>query len=97
MTKRKKRRPVGETIGGIIVGFDQQIFRTMPPAHELILKGQPVRGLSGQDGGKLQVIFPDDALSPSATSPSLPAPAEPEPEPEPEPEAEPEPEPEPGS
>ena len=58
--KRKKRRPVGETIGGIIVGFDQQIFRTMPPVQELIVKGQPVRGLSGQDGSELQVVFPGD-------------------------------------
>ncbi len=87
---RKKRRPVGETIGGIIVGFDQLIFRTMPPAHELILKGQTVRGLSGQDGGELVVIIPAEAESPSGsppstTSPSLPAPSEPEPEPEPEP------------
>lgn len=92
-TPRKKRRPVGETLGGIIVGFDQQIFRTMPPPHELILKGQPVRGLSGQDGGELVVIIPADAestsgASPSGTSPSEtllsePAPSEPEPEPEP--------------
>ena len=58
--KRKKRRPIGETIGGIIVGFDQQIFRTTPPVQELIVKGQPVRGLSGEDGGDLEVIFPDD-------------------------------------
>jgi hypothetical protein len=58
--RRKKRRPVGETIGGIIVGFDQQIFRTMPPVQELIVKGQPVRGLSGQDGSELQVVFPGD-------------------------------------
>ncbi len=58
--KRRKRRPVGETIGGIIVGFDQQIFRTTPPVQELIVKGQPVRGLSGEDGGDLEVIFPDD-------------------------------------
>ncbi len=58
--KRKKRRPMGETIGGIIVGFDQQIFRTTPPVHELIVKGQPVRGLSGQDGSDLEVVFPDD-------------------------------------
>ena len=58
--KRKKRRPVGETIGGIIVGFDQQIFRTTPPVQELIVKGQPVRGLSGEDGTDLQVVFPDD-------------------------------------
>ena len=85
MTKprKKKRRPVGETIGGIIVGFDQQIFRTMPPPHELILKGRPVRGLSGQDGSKLVVVFPDDPQPPSATTPSGPAPSERDPEPEP--------------
>ena len=58
--KRKKRRPVGETIGGIIVGFDQQIFRTTPPVQELIAKGQPVRTLTGQDGSDLEVVFPDD-------------------------------------
>jgi hypothetical protein len=58
--KRKRRRPVGETIGGIIVGFDQQIFRTTPPVQELIVKGQPVRGLSGEDGSEFQVVFPDD-------------------------------------
>ena len=57
--KRKRRRPVGETIGGIIVGFDQQIFRTTPPVQELIVKGQPVRGLSGEGGGDLEVVFPD--------------------------------------
>lgn len=58
--KRKRRRPIGETIGGIIVGFDQQIFRTTPPVQELIVKGQPVRGLSGEDGSEFEVVFPDD-------------------------------------
>lgn len=58
--KRGKRRPVGETIGGIIVGFDQQIFRTMPPVQELIVKGKPVRGISGEGGSQLEVVFPDD-------------------------------------
>jgi hypothetical protein len=58
--KRRKRRPVGETIGGIIVGFDQQIFRAVPPVQELIAKGQPVRGLSGEGGSKLDVVFPGD-------------------------------------
>ena len=67
--KRKKRRPVGETIGGIIVGFDQQIFRTTPPVQELIVKGQPVRGLSGEDGGELQVVFPDDDEPTPPTAP----------------------------
>ena len=62
--KRKKRRPVGETIGGIIVGFDQQIFWTTTPVQELIVKAKPVRGLSGQDGGDLQVVFPGEDAPP---------------------------------
>jgi hypothetical protein len=59
---RKKGRPVGETIGGIIVGFDQQIMRTLPPPHELVLKGAPVRGLSADDGGSLEITFPPDIV-----------------------------------
>jgi hypothetical protein len=57
----KRRRPTGQTIGSIIVGFDQQIFRTLPPAEELVVKSKPVRGLSGQAPG-LEVTFPDDVL-----------------------------------
>jgi hypothetical protein len=57
--KRKKGRPIGETIGGIIVGFDQQIFRTTPPVQELIAKAKPVRGISGEDGSEFEVVFPD--------------------------------------
>lgn len=59
--RKKKGRPIGETLGGMIVGFDQQIFRTLPPPHELVQKGAPVRGLTGEDGGDLEVLFPDDA------------------------------------
>ena len=57
--KKKKRGTSGQTIGAIIVGFDQQIFRTLPPAQELVLKSKPVRGLCGQAPG-LEVTFPDD-------------------------------------
>ena len=64
MTK-KRRRPTGETIGGILVGFDQQVFRNLPRAHELVQKSKPVRGVSGQDDG-LEVVFPDDEPTPAA-------------------------------
>jgi hypothetical protein len=67
MTK-KKRGPTGQTIGAIIVGFDQQIFRTLPPAQELVLKAKPARGLSGQDG-ELEVVFPDDGVVKPGGSP----------------------------
>ena len=63
MTK-KRRRPVGETIGGILVGFDQQIFRDMPPAQELVQQTRPLRGLVGLGDGR-EVVFPDD--DPAAT------------------------------
>ena len=60
MTKRKKSGG-GPTaaIGGMLAGFDHQIFRTTPPPHELVLKGSPVRGLSGE-GGDMEITFPDD-------------------------------------
>ena len=74
--KRKAGRPLGETIGGILVGFDQQILRNLPPAHELVEKSRPVRGLSGQDGG-LEIVFPDDSRTTVATD------EEPEPTPDP--------------
>lgn len=56
---RKRRGEAGQTIGAIIVGFDQQIFRTLPPAQELVVRAKPVRGLSGQAPG-LEVVFPED-------------------------------------
>lgn len=43
-SRKRKGRPIGETLGGMIAGFDQQIFRTLPPPHELVQKGAPVRG-----------------------------------------------------
>ncbi len=73
--KRRKCRPVGETIGGIIVGFDQQIFRTTPPVQELIAKARPVRGVSGQDGGRFEVVFPEDG-QPNDERPDQPDPAD---------------------
>jgi hypothetical protein len=92
VTKRK-RRPTGETLGSIIVGFDQQIFRTLPPAQELVAKARPVRGVSGQAPG-LEVVFPDDVIVDAGGSSAQVEPliepvgdsvVPPDPEPEPEP------------
>ena len=60
MSRKRRRRPTGQTIGSIIVGFDQQIFRTLPPAQELVAKARPVRGTSGHEPG-IEVVFPEDA------------------------------------
>jgi hypothetical protein len=75
---RRAGRPMGETIGGILVGFDQQIMRTLPPPHELVQKGSPVRGLSAADGGRVEIGFPDD----DATGAEADDAADPAPDPE---------------
>ena len=76
--KGKKGRPIGETIGGIIVGFDQQIFRTTPPVQELIAKGRPIRGVSGEDGSEFEVVFPEgDGPPDQPLRPVRPAPPKP--------------------
>jgi hypothetical protein len=66
----KKRQPIGQTIGGIIVGFDQQIFRTTPPVNELVAKGTPLRAVAASGGGTLTVRMPND---PEADGPREPA------------------------
>jgi hypothetical protein len=57
---KKKRRTVSHTIGGILVGFDEQVFRTTPPVNELVAKGTPLRALAADGGGTLAVGMPED-------------------------------------
>ena len=52
MTK-KKGPSVGQTIGGIVVGLDQQIVRTAPPVNELVAKGTPLAPVAASGGGTM--------------------------------------------
>lgn len=56
----RKRPTVGQTIGGIVAGIDQQIFRTTPPAQELVAKGAPIRPVAAAGGGTITVRLPGD-------------------------------------
>ena len=67
---KRRGRPMGESIGGILAGFDQQIMRTTPPAQELVAKARPVRGISGEDGSSFDVVFPDDESEADPDAPS---------------------------
>jgi aldose 1-epimerase len=57
---KKKGESIGQSIGGIIVGFDQQIFRTTPPVNELVAKGTPLRAVAASGGGTVTVGMPGD-------------------------------------
>ena len=58
---RKRSLSAGQTIGGILAGFDAQVFRAGKPPAELVREAEPVRGLTGQDGSLLSIEFPDAA------------------------------------
>ncbi len=69
---KKKAASVGQTIGGILVGFDQQIFRTTPPTNELVAKGDRLAPVAASGGGTMRVAMPGDAdgtnASPATTA-----------------------------
>jgi hypothetical protein len=67
---KKNGQPIGQTIGGIIVGFDQQIFRTTPPVNELVAKGTPLRAVAASGGGMVTVGMPGDPEADEANEPA---------------------------
>ena len=73
MAKRRKH-PRGQTIGGVLFGFEQQVLRTMPPAQELVHHARPDDPLPAGDGGfvtiELRPRSPFDR--PARSPPSMP-------------------------
>jgi hypothetical protein len=59
MTKPKKKRPVGQTIGGVLFGFEQQVLRTTPPPQELVHHARPDDPVPAGDGGFVTIVLPD--------------------------------------
>ena len=68
-TPEPKKRPLrssgglGQTMGGILVGFDYQVFRAGKPPAELVEAAKPIRGLSGE-GAVVDVDAPEVAPAP---------------------------------
>jgi hypothetical protein len=69
-TAKKKGPGVGQTIGSVLAGFDQQVFRTTPPPHEQVKKGNRLPAVPSEDGGTLTIELPvardDDRADPVA-------------------------------
>ena len=61
MAKAKRRNgSTGQVIGGILADFDQRIFRSTPPPHEMVHHARPDAPVPASDGGDLRVILPGD-------------------------------------
>jgi hypothetical protein len=61
---RRRKRPLGQTIGGILFGFEQQVLRTMPPPEELVHQARPDNPIPARDGGLVTINLPDEPPGP---------------------------------
>ena len=69
VAKRSKGPSGAQTIGGMLAGFDGQVFRTTPPPHELVRKGDRLPSIPSGDGGLLIVELPEDRTEPAGPNP----------------------------
>ena len=60
MAKRRKGPGAAQSIGGMLAGFDYQVFRTTPPPHELVHKGDRLPAVPAERGGTLSIDLPVD-------------------------------------
>ena len=72
VAKRRKGPSGAQTIGGILAGFDGHVFRTTPPPHELVRKGDRLPSIPAGDGGTLIVELPEERVEPARTDPEPP-------------------------
>jgi hypothetical protein len=52
------QRGVAGTLGGALVGVEQQLWRDQPPPQELVHHARPDDPMPLNDGGRLVVIVP---------------------------------------
>jgi hypothetical protein len=60
MTTHRRRASVGQTIGGVLFGFEQQVLRTTPPPQELVHHARPDDPMPAGDGSFVTFDLPAD-------------------------------------
>jgi len=55
---------MGQTIGGMVVGFDYQVFRATKPPTELVESAKPIAPIPASDGGSIEIEPPMDVGDP---------------------------------
>jgi len=56
--KKSRGRPGGQSIGGMLVGVEQAVIRTLPPGHELVHHARPDDPVPAGDGSLLMIDVP---------------------------------------
>jgi hypothetical protein len=57
---RKKRQSAASTVGGVLFGFEQQVWRTAPPPEEVVHHARHDGAVAAGDGSYLSLELPDD-------------------------------------
>lgn len=60
--RRRRKTPIGQSIGGVLFGFEQQVWRTRPPAEEMVHHARPDNPVPAKDGGRIVIALPDDEV-----------------------------------
>jgi hypothetical protein len=56
---RKKRQSVSQTVGGVLFGFEQQVWRNAPPPEEVVHQARPDAPIAGADGELITLEIPE--------------------------------------
>ena len=57
---RKKRQSAASTVGGVLFGFEQQVWRNAPPPEEVVHHARHDGAVAAGDGSYLTIELPDD-------------------------------------
>jgi hypothetical protein len=71
-TALRKRRhgSAAQTLGGVLFGFEQQVWRTAPPPQELVHHARPDAPLPAGDGTLITIALPDGFAPPTSERPA---------------------------
>lgn len=51
---------MGQSIGGVLFGFEQQVWRNVPPPEEVVHHARPDGPVAAADGSTIEIRMPDD-------------------------------------
>jgi len=61
---KRRARSIGQSIGGVLVGFDEQVWRNRPPADEQVHHARPDDPVPAADGTQVRITLPVDVSEP---------------------------------
>ena len=59
--KRRKKHEAGAALGAAIAGFEQAVFRKLPPPHEIVAQERHRGPVAAADGTMFTLVMPGDA------------------------------------